>query len=157
MIRRIFPRSITFSTRHSPPCQESKRRKKEWLNRKFILSSAMRENTWTKHCENVVLYRELFGVMVIIIKILSEQLHVHVENAGPHLECLLTKVALRLGRRGNLDLINLQSIFQRNLRLRLNGRDRGSKVLSKNMSHLADHITIVLLCGKYAGSLKLDN
>ena len=25
------------------------------------------------------------------------------------------------------------------------------------MSHLADHITMVLLCGKCAGSLKLDN
>ena len=37
--------------------------------------------------------------MVIIIKILSEQLHDHVENAD--------KVARRLGRRGNLDLTNL--------------------------------------------------
>ena len=25
------------------------------------------------------------------------------------------------------------------------------------MSHLADHITMVLLCGEYAGSLKVDN
>ena len=45
--------------------------------------------------------------MVIIIKILSEQLHVHVENAGPQLEYILTKVARRLVRRGNLDLTKM--------------------------------------------------
>ena len=45
--------------------------------------------------------------MVIIIKILSEQIHVHVENAGPHLEYILIKVARRLVREGNLDLTNL--------------------------------------------------
>ena len=36
--------------------------------------------------------------MVIIIKILSEQLRVHVENVGPHVEYILTKVARRLVR-----------------------------------------------------------
>ena len=64
-------------------------------------------NARTKHCEDVVCYLKLFGIMVTIIKIPSEQLHLHVENAGPHLKCILTKVARRLVRGGNLDLTNL--------------------------------------------------